>query len=59
MRFAQPLEQALDKGYSLFVPSARLRGGFPVAEVQVFNGIVIHQDVIPIATSKARTEFAK
>jgi hypothetical protein len=59
MRFDKPLEQVLDGNYSLLIPSARLRGGYPVAEVQVFNGNLIYSDLIPISSTKARTEYAK
>lgn len=59
MRFPKPLEQQLDDTHSLLIPSARLKGGSPYAEVMVFNGVPIYQDEIHIAANKARMEFAK
>jgi hypothetical protein len=59
MRFDKPLEQLLDGAYSLLITSARLRGGYPVAEVQVFNGNLVYSDLIAMSSSRARTEYAK
>lgn len=59
MRFEKPIEQVLDGGYSLIISSARLKSGYPLAEVQVFNGSLIYSDLVSISSSKARTAYAK
>lgn len=60
MKFASPLEQKLNDEFSLIVPAAWLNSkGLPIAEVQLFNGSLLHSDTLCLSNHKGRERFIK
>ena len=60
MKFDPPIEHDIGNGISLMIRSAKLdKEGRAVAEVQAWNGTIIHSDVLHTSKAAARRRFVR
>lgn len=60
MKFSPAIEQKLSDDLSIVIPGAWLNPkGLAIAEVQLFNGTLLHSDTVCLGNNTARLKFIK